>query len=398
MTFAVFLPPGSLTVVQGTTTELAFVNVPHLDWTLRSWTDPNIRGFPPAPIAQKLVTESSQTSRVLDFIPPAPNSTYSFNVRGPYLQCESPNSTQAPVLEYYTNSLYLVNQSATIPKATNRTLPLTLELFKDKPNIHPPVPLDPPGTFGLPDVHGIVMSAFDPFLGEGAGALQPVSGSNIEPLNTWKVDLPLDFGRAMGYTPSFCPNASFPGDTPDCQMFPLQVWVVTSEDAMVCTLGNGTRTVHFEFVNGEQMIAYEDLLDFDPVFAPRQIFLRHQVGNNVELLDVDYQVHSYMAVYLSLVNMISGNITMWIPWTSGTPPFLTEKSFVLRTGLDACAEITNNVWSQNYTNNLFEKPDYMCRNRTLGRAIEDLATNATISMMTSSDLTWVFLSLWHGQS
>jgi hypothetical protein len=29
------------------------------------------------------------------------------------------------------------------------------------------------------------------------------------------------------------------------------------------------------------------------------------------------------------------------------------------------------------------------RNRSLARAIEDLATNATLSMITSADLTWV---------
>jgi len=161
---------------------------------------------------------------------------------------------------------------------------------------------------------------------------------------------------------------------------------VTSDDAFICTLGNGTRTANFNFIDGDQTISYGELRDFDPVFAPRQIFLNIPDGNTTQQVDVDYQVHSYMSVYLSLQNMLSGNLTMWIPWTSPTPPFLTDQNFVLRTGLDACGSIKNNTWSQNYTNDLFEKPGYMCRNGSLARAIEDLATNVTISMMTSSDL------------
>ena len=293
-------------------------------------------------------------------------------------------------MDYYIRALYSVNQSALIPKVTSQTLPAALELFSDTPDVHPAVPIDPPGTPGLPDFHGVVLTAFDPFLGEGLTLLRPVSGANIEPLNTWKVDLPKDFGRSMGYTPSFCTpvqNATQPGDTPECQMFPFQLWVMTSNEAMICTLGNGTRRTHFNFLNGEQVVTYEDLQDFSPVFAARQLLLRHQVGDSIEESEVDYQIHSYKAVYLSLVNMISGNISMWIPWSSGTTPFLTEKNFVLRTGLDACEEITNNLWGRNYTNDLFKKPEYMCRNRTLGRAIEDLAANTTISMMTSSELT-----------
>jgi hypothetical protein len=162
---------------------------------------------------------------------------------------------------------------------------------------------------------------------------------------------------------------------------------VTSNENFICTLGNGTRTAHFDFEDGVQTVSYGELQDFEPVFAPRRLMLTKNEGNLTVSVDVDYQVHSYMSVYLSLQNMLSGNITMWIPWTSTQAPFLTDESFVLRTGLDACDLVKNNTWSQNYTNTLFEKPDYMCRNRSLARAIEDLAANATLSMMTSADLT-----------
>ena len=51
---------------------------------------------------------------------------------------------------------------------------------------------------GLPNIYDIVMSAFDPLLGEGMTALKPVSGDLIEPLQTWGVDLPADFDGNMG--------------------------------------------------------------------------------------------------------------------------------------------------------------------------------------------------------
>lgn len=40
----------------------------------------------------------------------------------------------------------------------------------------------------------------------------------------------------------------------------------------------------------------------------------------------------------------------------------------------------------NISNNLFTKPPWMCRNQTLLKAIEDLANNITISMLSSPGL------------
>ena len=40
----------------------------------------------------------------------------------------------------------------------------------------------------------------------------------------------------------------------------------------------------------------------------------------------------------------------------------------------------------NISNNLFTKPSWMCRNESLLRAIEDLANNVTISMLSSASL------------
>jgi len=211
--------------------------MPTLDWDLDAWTDTVIPGHPPSAQVSDLVTQSAEQMQILQFTPPAPNSSYSVDVRGPYLQCASPNSTQIPIFSYYQRSL-ITNNGTPIAMVTEKTLPEALRLFRTTPRLHETDAVDPKGVSGFPDVHGVVMSAFDPLLGEGMADLRPVSGSLIEPLNTWQVDLPATFGRDMGYTPPLCQplpfNATEPGEVPECQMFPLQLWVVTSNDNLIC--------------------------------------------------------------------------------------------------------------------------------------------------------------------
>jgi hypothetical protein len=60
----------------------------------------------------------------------------------------------------------------------------------------------------------------------------------------------------------------------------------------------------------------------------------------------------------------------------------------MQTGLIACDDIAHNYWYRTYgfANNFPSEP-WMCRNRTLDRAIEDLANNITISMLSSANFT-----------
>jgi len=391
MALVAFLPPGTLTVASDILSEQYEMSTPQLNWDLPSWVDINIPGLPAAANVADLVTQSAEEMKVLDFEAPAPNSSYSMEIRGPFLHCEPPNSTQIPVFEYYRNMLY--QDPVNVATVTQATLPIALQLFNTTSLLHTSNAVDPSGVPGYPHLHGLVMSAFNPLLGEGLSNFDFVGGNIVQSLGSgiWNVNLPENFGESGSYTPSICQpvavNANQPEDTPACQMFPLQLWVTTSNDQFICTLGNGTRTGYFNFSAGIQTVSYSELRDFEPVFAPRQITLSVPNGNTTQKVDVDYQVPSYLAIYIALQNMLNGNLTMWLPWTSPMPPFLTDLNLLLRTGLDACDGIKNNIWSQNYTNNLFYNPDYTCRNRSLLRAIEDLAANVTISLLTSSDLT-----------
>jgi hypothetical protein len=81
---------------------------------------------------------------------------------------------------------------------TEKTLPRALKLAQTTPRLRATSVADPQGVPGLPNVHDVVMSAFDPLLGEGMTALKPLSGDLIEPLHTWEVGLPADFDGNMG--------------------------------------------------------------------------------------------------------------------------------------------------------------------------------------------------------
>jgi hypothetical protein len=54
-------------------------------------------------------------------------------------------------------------------------------------------------------------------------------------------------------------------------MFPFQLWAVTSNKNFIFTLGNGTRTANFDFVDGVKTISNGELRNFDPVFRASKV-------------------------------------------------------------------------------------------------------------------------------
>jgi hypothetical protein len=86
-------------------------------------------------------------------------------------------------------------------------------------------------------------------------------------------------------------------------------------------MGDGPRMANFDFADGVKTISNGDLRNSDPVFAPRKSEVYRNEDNMTVLTYVYYQSHSYMAVYLSLQNMLSGNITTWTHRHLPKPPF-----------------------------------------------------------------------------
>jgi hypothetical protein len=366
------LPPGSLVVVPGTISHSEHLAMPSLFWTVRDpsewanpWTDTASIGLSPSNQVISVVSRAAFGMTTLAVPAPALNSSYELTVRGPYLRCDEANATQIPVFEFYKDALAMYRMMTSY---TEDQIPQPIP----KPNHTVPW-------------QGIVISAFDPFLGnDGWGR-----GVDDEDMRQWQVDLPANFTTSTGYIPESLKNYTFCNATATrshCQMFPRQLWINTANNSIVCTLGNATRTAQFEDVNGEQTVRYGDLQDFEPVFVPRNGYLQNS-SDPYTHLPVNMQLYTYMAVYQGLANMLIGNVTIVLG--NNYQQIYERSNNVLITGLQACDEFSNNYWVQNYPTNkyVFTAPPYMCRNRTLSRAIEDLSANITISMLSNPGLT-----------
>ncbi|KAE9364981.1 hypothetical protein N431DRAFT_488253 [Stipitochalara longipes BDJ] len=364
------LPPGSLVVIHATTALTEKVSIPSLAWAIKdpsrsanSWNEATGLGISQSMEVIAIATRAAEDMTILDMAAPASNSSYELTIRGPYVLCDEANSSQIPVFEYYKTAaaserMITSYTEADIAQNFSRTSPY----------------------------FGIVLSIFDPFLGNDGWT----SGTAGGVLGSWSSFLPPDIGKLLGYIPHDLENLTYCKDNityTHCQMFPRQLWVNTANDSFVCTLGNATRTAQFSFIDGKQSVVYGDLQNFEPVFVPMDGSLRNSSGG--VRLPVNFEAYSYMAVYQSLAQMLIGNVTLVLGNSSQVLPEIYHGSKVLTTGLQACEEFSNSYWTQKYPSNkyLFDESGSTCRNKTLARAIEDLSANITISMMTSSNLT-----------
>ncbi|TVY17514.1 hypothetical protein LARI1_G004665 [Lachnellula arida] len=375
MGLAGILPPGTLVVVSGTVGQVTEAFLPVLNWKSLFWGLAN-RRIPGdlnqlTELVSDIAAQSAVTMDVLRFSPTAPNSSYTLQVQGPYLQCKKASSTGQSALDYYTQRLATNADNAILT-------PSGLNDFTPKPHEHHYLSM-------------LYFSAFDPMLGK-----QGLRWPGPDQYNNWNVDLPPTFTQSFPLNISGEDDA---GSKINYQVIPRQLWVQTTENSIICTLGNATREVNFHFVDGVQTISYGELQGFAPLYV-------WYTRNN--FFDVDLDRWPYVAVYLGLTNLLSGNITTQLQVLNdqfGYNTLVDSSSRVLLTGLDACRDFTENTWSTHpisrilsengsiqrsegrFYNNLFDKHPSSCRNHTLERAIEDLATNITISMMTSSNLT-----------
>jgi hypothetical protein len=346
--------------------------MPSLAWTIKDpvqkgnpWNDESSIGIFQSMEVISVATRAAEEMRILDTAAPASNSSYELSIRGPYMRCDEANATQIPVFENYKNAA-VINRMMT----TDTEESISPNMSHSNPYF------------------GIVLSVFDPFIGNDGWSSQRAGGT----LGSWASFLPTGFGNSSGYIPAGLQGYAFCKDNrtySHCQMFPRQLWVATANDSFVCTLGNATRTARFNFVDGEQTVTYGDLHNFEPIFVPRDGYLQSSL--NSSHLPINFEVYSYMAVYLSFAEMLIGNVTLVLGNATQVTPQIYHGSKVLLTGLQACGEFSDSYWVQKYPSNayLFNEPEYMCRNRTLARAIEDLSANITISMMASSNLTLV---------
>ncbi|KAE9377871.1 hypothetical protein N431DRAFT_500616 [Stipitochalara longipes BDJ] len=395
MGFALVTPPATLVVVPGSDNSTKPTTWPTLDWSLPGWIDDQTSAVPANSVLD-VGTLAAFEMKTASISPPASNSSYLLSFYGPSLQCNAPNATQQLVFDYYKQSL--INKSGIY----------TPDIWEQK---------NPAATWKYDPVQGLfetflAFSAFAPaeFLWYSSDTLSHTQNVGIDTgdpwvdqFGNWEVDLPPTFS-----------NLTIFGDSKSSNTTTQQFWILTASVSIVCILGNASYDVNLEYTNGQQTIS-QSTKDFTPLFMPQagtsfdDFQILEEVLSNNATPHIQHVIppstYSYMSVYTAFTGTLSGNVTLAI-WDNQTTPALNandstytlsvaeQTSHVLTTGLGACQDTVPSAWfntlnltkqglnfSDPAADRAFDKPSWMCRNKTLGAALEDLFQNMTISML-----------------
>lgn len=306
--------------------------VPYLNWTnTTAWLDPtmggNGAGDLPSSGVTRLVAQTAESMDTLRFPVPAANASYTFPLRGPFMQCESANSTQISIFQEYEQKLHDENMWVTASN-WNTTISIPQSTI--------------PGL--VPDISTelLMISAFDPtityWLNHHDGDI-----NGPDNFNNWWVDLP---SNATGYMVPHNPPSSGSGqDEEDFLMVPRQIWVLTANDSIVCTMGNATRDVTVRIVDSEQTISYGPLQDFDPVIVPK-------LGTTTAALTTTDEQRSFVQQYVAMASFLSGNVTMDYEGVYSNISTLHDVgSNIFLTGLVACDEFAHTYCKSSHSRN-----------------------------------------------
>lgn len=358
MKLASLLPPATLGVVSRPHFIQNTTKVWNLDTNRQSWTIENAYGaddnssllsgidpplVQPAPLVLSLASESAETIAILPLKPPTANSSYNLQFTGPSFQCGHATNDEMIIFEYYINAF--AAETLTFPSVA--AYPNVLQ------GVHP--------FKTFPDV--LLYSAFSFSLLNYTTA---ESGTRIDSYNNWVAEVPSEFFTHTSKQ---------------------QIFIQTYRQSIVCTQFSATFDIQLDFIDGIQNISQYDVTLGDPIIATN--FNSSGDGNFEE---------AYYSSFVALGNMIFGNVSLLMDTTEifgSDPPqsikYKDVNSRVLQTGLIGCNEFTNNVWDGIGETFNGESPirgsPWMCRNNSLSLAIEDLANNITISMLSSPDLT-----------
>lgn len=372
-----------------------------VDWNSPAFYDiQNHFSFPSAEV-QGTAIQSANGMSIVPILPPAANSTFSMQFFGPAVKCAPPNSTQQIIMDYFNdanrNATRLFNEDSMAIDLRNRShfagsFPKTIFSYEL-----------------------LLYSAFAPYGGRQGWYFGNQDEDVVDQFNNWNVDLPWEMDDLHGRV-----------DEALADDIIQQLFVQTASDAFHCNLGNASYNVDFEFVNGIQTSINYTTSDFTPIYSMRSgdgagggVLLANSIvpGPYLNRTHTGFEM-SYMSVWTAFTSLISGNITMHYIGLQreegGSDTNLTlaqTNSRILLNGLSACNELVNTTWSDlpfqaqdpkvspvsfysldarvenNSSNHILDKPGWMCRNSTLIRAMEDLASNITISMLSASSLT-----------
>jgi hypothetical protein len=191
-------------------------------------------------------------------------------------------------------------------------------------------------------------------------------------------------------------NAFDPDDLPENSLSPdlnntealastgnsgLQLWIQTAEHNIVCSQGFSHFYATFNWTNG----------------SPNHNVARLNFTRDAAD-EIGWSNRVMSAVFVSLSDIITGNLTI----DSKQHQRLETSGNIMLTGLRGCDEIARNFWINKTIESTpkltrsasgalgmsasFSTSPWLCRNKTLRAAIEDLSNNITMSLI-GLDLT-----------
>ncbi|KUJ07565.1 uncharacterized protein LY89DRAFT_742794 [Mollisia scopiformis] len=339
-------PSATLTVVAQNITGTA--SVATLDWSLAIWSGETTRWI--ETLAPNTV--AVRAANDINVVPlPAPvNATewsYDLQFFGPSLQCAVANSTEQVVFDNVTGTMAQQDNLFTYTKITNKD-------------------------YSANTANRLLWSVWSTWFGIGA------------PNSDW-IPRILEYGVYDAY------------------IMP-QIWVQTSTQGIVCNAVNSSFDVTISFKDGMQQIIQNNIQILGNYSTPYVTITDLEPGgeNSDEGGTQEVQYSPYLPHLYAIGTILAGNVSLDNVVDSdqyGNQEYAaTIDSNMMTTGLTACDDIVNSPFkslaesnaSPNSTvvfMNTFPSTPWMCRNKTLIAAIQDLANNITISYLSSPQMT-----------
>ena len=334
-------PRATLSVIPGFNNESTLLTLAALDWTSANFFDTFAR---PTSDVLQIATLAAGSIAVVPPPPPAANSSYHTQFYGPSMHCDTANSSQQRNFDYYAEAL-----------ANSTYLTATKDLYESgklrwgKDGV--PIHVEPLMN---------VFSAFSPYAGQLGWLLQTGESSTFEsrdsadPFNNWFADIPFESYSGIPL-PQWAPGSG--------NFTTQQLWIQTSDKALVCLMGNASFDVDFEYVDAAMTEAEYSISGFEPFWMPLNSYSLSELSPEDSLsLPQDYwnPYQSYMAIYLAFSSLLNGNVSTTLTNsyiqesvndTSGNVNYdgnltiFDDTSKILQHGLSACDEFIYNYVS-----------------------------------------------------
>jgi hypothetical protein len=141
-----------------------------------------------------------------------------------------------------------------------------------------------------------------------------------------------------------------------------QIYVQTADQSIVCTMGNASFDVDFNFINGVQVQSDYNITEYQPFWAPLSggdIVSYVGTDNKTGYTPKDFlEMNSYLASFMAFASLLNGNVTTTLTNTNnaskngyislydGNAIIVPSTSESLRSGLSACPEYAHGSVSQ----------------------------------------------------